>query len=120
MTTEQKRMIIRDMTVNEISSVDIPAIKGATVAIMKSAGIPIRKNAAEIAIGQAEPLFKAAEYGDAIIERAGEIGAETGTTPEKALLDHCGTDAVLIELAYGERAAEMAIMKARSDRLFAA
>jgi len=117
-TTEQKKMIIRDMTVNEISSVDNPAVKGATAVIMKSAGLPIRKNAAEIAVGQAEPLFKAADYGDAITERAGEIAAQTGTTPENALLDHSGTDAVLIELAYGERAAEMAIRKAHSDRLF--
>lgn len=55
-------------------------MKGATVVIMKSAGIPSRKNAAKIAIGRAEFLFKAAEYGDAIIERAGEIVAQSGTT----------------------------------------
>ena len=53
------------MTVNEISSVDTPAVKGATAVIIKSTGMPIRKNAAEVASGNAEPLYKASDYGDA-------------------------------------------------------
>lgn len=116
--TPPQKMIVRSLTVNEVSSVDIPAQRGATAVILKSGGTPIFKNAAEVAQGQAEPLYKAAEYGDAMLVRAGEIAAETGTTPQKALLDHSGTDPVLIELACAERCAEMAVMKARSARHF--
>lgn len=118
MTTQTKKQIIRSMTVNEVSSVDTPAVKGATAVLLKSGGVEIRKNAADVAAGRAEPLYKASDYGDAMIVRAGEIAAQTGTTPQKALLDHSGTDPVLIELAHGERAAEMAVMKAASDRRF--
>lgn len=114
----QPKKIIRNMTVLEVSSVDRPAVKGATAVIMKSAGTPIFKNASEVAAGAAEPLYKAAEYGDAMIVRAGEIAAERGCTPQQALLDHSGTDPVLIELACAERCAEVAVMKARSDRHF--
>jgi len=116
--TAQKKMIVRSLTVNEVSSVDIPAVKGATAVLLKSGGTPILKNAAEVAQGQAEPLYKAAEYGDAMLVRAGEIAAETGMTPQQALLDHSGTDPVLIELACAERCAEMAVMKARSAARF--
>lgn len=117
--TLPKKMIITDLTVNEVSSVDIPAQPHARAVIIKrDGGTPIRKNASEVAQGQAEPLYKAADYGDAMIVRAGEIAAETGTTPQKALLDHSGTDPVLIELAHAERRAEMAVMKARSAEHF--
>lgn len=118
MTAAQKKFIIRSMKVDEVSTVDVPAVKGALAVVMKR-GTPLLKNASEVAAGQAEPLYKAAEYGDAMIVRAGEIAAQTGTTPQKALLDHSGTDPVLIELAHAERAAEMTLMKARSDRHFA-
>lgn len=113
------RMIISNLTVNEVSTVDVPAQPHARAVIMKrDGGTPIRKNAAEVAQGQAEPLYKAADYGDAMIVRAGEIAAETGTSPQQALLDHSGTDPVLIELACAERCAEIAVMKARSSRHF--
>lgn len=108
--TLPKKQIIRDMTVTEVSSVDVPAVKGATAVLLKSSGAPIRKNAAEIAAGRAEPLYKAAEYADAMIARAGELAIEKGCTPEQALSQHCCTDPVLIELAHGERAAEMAVI----------
>lgn len=109
-------MVITDMTVTEVSTVDTPAQKGAVAVIMKRGGpsIDIRKNAAEIATGEAEPLYQASEFGDAIMERAREIADETGTTPAKALLIHSGKDRVLIELAIGERAAEMGLMKAKA------
>jgi len=119
MSAAPKRMIVRDLTVNEVSSVDIPAVKGATAVLLKSGSVAIRKNAAEIAAGEAAPLYKAAEYGDAMIVRAGEIAATCGCSPQQAFLDHSGTDPVLIELAHAERAAEVAVMKARSDRHFA-
>lgn len=120
MTVPAKKQIIRAMTVSEISSVDRPAVAGATAVLLKSAGAALRKNAAEVAAGQAAPLFKAAEYGDAMMARAGEIATDTGCTPGQALLDHSGTDPVIIELAYAERAAEVAFRKARTDRIFEA
>ncbi len=116
--TLPKKMIVTDLSVDEISSVDIPAVKGATAVLMKSGSVAIRKNAAEIAAGQAEPLYKAADYADAMMVRAGEIAAQTGTTVSKALLDHSGTDPVIIELAKGERAAEMAAMRSKQSAVF--
>lgn len=114
----QPKKIIRDMTVFEVSSVDRPAVKGATAVIMKSEGAALHKNAAEVAVGAAEPLYKAAEYGDAMMARAGEIAVEKGCTPGQALLDHSGTDPVLIELARAERWAEIAFRKGRTDRIY--
>lgn len=120
MTTQPKK-IIRSMTVEEISSVDRPAVAGATAVILKSAdmSLPIRKNAAEVATGNAQPLYKAAEYGDAIIARSVELSKQYGGTPEAALSSHCGTDPVLVELACAERSAEIAVRQARSDRHYA-
>ena len=117
--TLPKKMLVRDMTVNEISTVDVPAQKGATAVILKS-GTPLRKNASEVAAGEATPLYKAAEYADAMMVRAGEIALEKGCTPGKALLDHSGTDPVLIELACAERSAEIAFRKARTDAVYEA
>lgn len=114
------KKIIRSMTVFEVSSVDRPAVAGATAVLLKSAGAALRKNAAEVAAGQATPLFKAAQYSDAIMARAGEIAIEKGCTPGQALLDHSGTDSVIIELAYAERAAEVAFRKARTDAIYEA
>ncbi|MBH0111427.1 hypothetical protein I5E68_00495 [Novosphingobium sp. YJ-S2-02] len=116
--TLPKKMIVRDMTVNEISTVDVPAVKGATAVILKGGSVAIRKNAAEIAAGQAEPLYKAADYADAIMVRAGEIAQQTGVSVSKALLDHSGIDPVMIELAKGERAAEMAAMRSKQSAVF--
>jgi hypothetical protein len=120
MTTATKKQIIRDMTVLEVSSVDRPAIAGATAVILKSAdtSLPIRKNAAEVASGSAEPLYKAAEYGEAMIARSVELAKQYGGTPEAALMNHSGTDPVLIELACAERSAEIAVRKARTDSKF--
>lgn len=114
----QPKKIIRSMTVNEISSVDRPAVTGATAVILKSAGAALRKNASEVAAGQAEPLYKAAEYADAMMARAGEIAVEKGCTPGQALLDHSGSDPVLIELACAERSAEVAFRKVRTDAVY--
>lgn len=116
--TLPKKMIVRDLTVNEVSSVDIPAVKGATAVLLKSAGTPLRKNASEVAAGEAAPLYKAADYSDAMMARAGEIAVEKGITPGKALLDYSGSDPVLIELACAERSAEVAFHKARTDSVF--
>lgn len=114
--TQPKKMIMREMTVNEISSVDIPAVKGATAVILKCATVDIRKNASDVAAGAAAPLYKAAEYGDAMIARSVELAKQHGGTPEGALARHCGTDPELIELAKAERAAEMVTMRKRSER----
>ena len=106
------------MTVLEVSSVDRPAVKGATAVIMKSEGAALRKNAADVAAGTAEPMYKAAQYGDAMMARASEIAVEKGCTPGQALLDHSGTDPSLIELAHAERSAEVTFRKGRTDRIF--
>jgi hypothetical protein len=119
MTAASKKQIIRSMTVDEISSVDSPAVKGATAVLLKAEGAPIRKNASEVVRGQAEPLFMAADYSDAMIARSVELAKQHGTTPETALMDHCGTDPVLIELACTERSAENAVRQSRSDRHYA-
>jgi len=116
--TVPKKQIIRSMTVDEISTVDVPAQKGATAVLLKNGTTPIRKNASEVAAGTAEPLYKAAEYGDAMMARAGEIAVEKGCTPGQALLDHSGSDPVLIELACAERSAEIAFRKARTDAVY--
>ena len=118
--TLPKKMIIRDMTVNEISTVDVPAVKGATAVILKSASVAICKNAAEVAAGQAAPLYKAAEYGEAMVARSVELAKQHGGTPEAALMNHCGTDPVLIELACAERSAEIAFRKSRTDAVYEA
>lgn len=116
--TLPKKQIIRDMTVNEISTVDVPAVKGATAVILKSASVAICKNAAEVAAGQAAPLYKAAEYGEAMVARSVELAKQHGGTPEAALMNHCGTDPVLIELACAERSAEIAFRKVRTDVVY--
>lgn len=113
-----KKQIVRSMTVDEISTVDRPAQKGAVAVLLKSAGAALRKNASEVAAGAAEPLYKAAEYADAMMARAGEIAVEKGCTPGQALLDHSGTDRVLIELACAERSAEVAFRKVRTDAVY--
>ena len=112
-----KKMIVRDMTVTEVSTVDVPAQPGAVAVLMKS-GTPIRKNAAEVAAGQAEPLFKAAEYGDAIMARAEEIALAKGISAGKALIDYAVSDAVLRDLSCAERMAEAGLRKARTDAVF--
>ena len=53
-----------------------------------------------------------------MMARAGEIAVEKGCTPGQALLDHSGTDAVLIELACAERSAEIAFRKSRTDAVY--
>lgn len=114
--TQPKKMIIRDMTVNEISTVDVPAQPGAVAVILKSGTVDIRKNASEVAAGAAAPLYKAAEYGEAMIARSVELAKQHGGTPESALFRHCGTDPELVALAKAERAAEMEAMRQRKDR----
>ena len=119
--TLPKKQDILDMTVNEVSSVDQPAQKGAVAVLTKRAyaDTPIRKNAADIAAGTAQPLFKAAAYGDAIMDRASELGTQHGCTAAMALYNHAESDPVIKELAWAERAAEAVIMKRRSETLFA-
>lgn len=108
-----KKVIIRDLTVREVSTVDRPAQRGAVAVITKRAGSDICKNATEVARGEAEPLFGASDYRDAIMARAEELGEEHGCSASEALLRHSGSDPVTIELAKAERAAEF---EARSKR----
>lgn len=119
--TLPKNMIVRDMTVNEVSTVDRPAQPGAVAVILKSGAVDIiRKNASEVASGAAAPLYKAAEYGDAIMARAEEIGLAKGISAGKALIDYSVSDTVLRDLSYAERMAEAGLRKARTDAVFEA
>lgn len=54
-----------------------------------------------------------------MIARSVELAKQHGGTPEVALLEHCGADPVLIELACAERSAAIAVMKSRSERHYA-
>ncbi len=118
--TLPKKMIVRDMTVNEISTVDVPAQPGAVAVLLKSGAVDIRKNASEVAAGEAAPLYKAAEYGDAIMARAEEIALAKGISAGKALIDYSVSDTVLRDLSYAERMAEAGLRKARTDAVFEA
>jgi hypothetical protein len=118
--TLPKKMIVRDMIVNEISTVDVPAQPGAVAVILKSGAVDIRKNAAEVAAGEAAPLYKAAEYGDAIMARAEEIALAKGISAGKALIDYSVSDTVLRDLSRAERMAEAGLRKARTDAVFEA
>jgi len=115
-----KKMIVRDMTVNEVSTVDRPAQPGAVAVILKSGTVDIRKNASEVAAGQAAPLYKAGEYGDAIMARAEEIALAKGISAGKALIDYAVSDTVLKELSCAERMAEAGLRKVRTDAVFEA
>lgn len=117
---QPKKMIIRDMTVNEISTVDVPAQPGAVAVILKSAAVDIRKNASEVAAGEAAPLYKAGEYADAIMVRAEEIALAKGISAGKALMDYSVSDGVLRDLSRAERMAEAGLRKARTDAVFEA
>ena len=79
MTALPKKMIVRSLTVNEVSSVDVPAQRGATAVLLKSASVAIRKTASEVAAGKAAPLYKAAEYEDAMMVRARGCAARCRT-----------------------------------------
>ena len=118
--TLPKKMIVRDMTVNEVSTVDVPAQPGAVAVILKSGAVDIRKNASEVAAGEAAPLYKAAEYGDAIMARAEEIALAKGISAGKAQIDYTVSDTVLRDLSYAERMAEAGLRKARTDAVFEA
>ena len=118
--TLPKKMIVRDMTVNEVSTVDRPAQPGAVAVILKSGAVDIRKNASEVAAGEAAPLYKAAEYGDAIMARAEEIALAKGISAGKALIDYSVSDTVLRDLSRAERMAEAGLRKARTDAVFEA
>ena len=114
-----KKRIIRAMTVDEVSSVDRPAQRGAVAVIIKRDGgitMDIRKNAAAVAVGDEEPGFTAAEFGDEIMKRAEELGKERGVSAGQALLKFASTDPVLCELACAERTAENARLAKRSRR----
>lgn len=97
----QKKMIIRDMTVTEISTVDTPAQKGAVAVIIKSASADaaIRKNAAAVSEGEAAPVHTVVEYEEAMLRRAAELAKERGVTPERALAEGLTTDDTLRALS---------------------
>src|SRR3546814_7178312 len=71
MTIPQKRHIVSNLKIKEISSVDNPAQVGATAVLIKRADgdlTEIRKNAAAVAAGE-QPKFGVADYEDAMLDR---------------------------------------------------
>lgn len=102
MSTSPKKFIVRNLKLNEISSVDRPAQIGATVALFKRADegtVNICKDAAAVAEGST-PSFGVSQYEDAMFERAAELAAYHRVTPEQALSKHLTTDRQLRDLAH--------------------
>lgn len=107
MTTPQKKFIVRNLKLNEISSVDRPAQVGATAALFKRAddrAVNIRKDAAAVAGGSA-PAFGVSQYEDAMFVRAAELATYHRVTPEQALSKHLTTDPELRDLAHATEVA---------------
>lgn len=121
--TAQKRFIIKDMRLSEISSVDRPAQTGAIAVLIKSAngGVEtkevsfaiIRKSADAVAEG-GKPAYPRTAYEDAMLLRAEELAKSSNMTPEGALAKHLRSDETLRLLAnaadaasYHEHAARM-------------
>jgi hypothetical protein len=110
----QKRFIIKDMQLNEISSVDRPAQAGAICVLIKSANggveskevsfATIHKSADAVAEG-GKPAYPRTAYEDAMLLRAEELAIFHRTTPELALATHFRSDEALRVLA---RAADAA------------
>ena len=75
MTVLPKRHRVSNLSLKEISSVDIPAQTGAVAVLMKSAGasdVEIRKNAASVAEGES-PNYGSHAFEDAMMRRADEL-----------------------------------------------
>jgi len=109
-TTTQKRHVIRNLKLSEISSVDRPAQTGAASVLMKSAGgadptyAAILKSASAVAKGE-QPTFMRLDYENALLKRADELAAAQGITPEMALFKNLTTDGAIRELTNAYEAA---------------
>lgn len=120
--TAQKRFIIKDMQLSEISSVDRPAQAGAIAVLIKSANggveckevsyTTIRKNADSVSEG-GKPDYPTAAYEDAMFLRAEELARQDRISPQQALAKHHSSDEALRVLA---RAAEIATYNAYAAR----
>src|SRR3546814_8138381 len=100
MTIPQKRHIVSNLKIKEISSVDNPAQVGATAVLIKRADgdlTEIRKNAAAVAAGE-QPKFGVADYEDAMFACAAELAKDMQCTPEQALLKGLPTDPALSDI----------------------
>ena len=88
MNQSPRRMIVSNLKLTEISTVDRPAVQGALAVLMKSLApgddVAIRKNAVEVAKGDTAPGFTVAQYEDAMFRRADELGA---TVVQHSLVD---------------------------------
>lgn len=101
-----KRQRVSNLRLDEISSVDVPAVAGATACLMKRADgadatfdAAIRKSAAAVADG-ARPAYGVEEYEDAMLRRADELARDWRTTPEQAMMKHLTKDQTLRDLAH--------------------
>src|SRR3546814_1096703 len=94
MTIPQKRHIVSNLKIKEISYVDNPAQVGATAVLIKRADgdlTEIRKNAAAVAAGE-QPKFGVADYEDAMFACAAALEKDMRCTPEQALLKGLPTE----------------------------
>src|SRR3546814_1448859 len=116
MTIPQKRHIVSNLKIKEISSVDNPAQVGVTAVLIKRADgdlTEIRKNAAAVAAGE-QPKFGVADYEDAMFACAAELAKDMQCTPEQALLKGLPTDPALRDLAH---ASAVARVRASADEV---
>lgn len=108
-----KRHRVRNLSLSEISSVDLPAQLGARAVLIKSAGeapmtdTEIRKNAAAVASG-AQPTYSASTFEDSMLRRADELALRQNVTPEQALAKNLSSDRELMDLAHAAEVARCA------------
>ena len=108
-----KRHRVRNLSLSEISSVDLPAQLGARAVLIKSAGeapmtdTEIRKNAAAVASG-AQPTYSASSFEDSMLRRADELALRQNVTPEQALAKNLSSDRELMDLAHAAEVARCA------------
>ena len=116
MNQSPRRMIVSNLKLTEISTVDRPAVQGALAVLMKSQApgddVAIRKNAVEVAKGDTVPGFTVAQYEDAMFRRADELADKHRITSEQALAKGLNPgqigDRELMDLAHASQVASVA------------
>ena len=117
MNQSPRRMIVSNLKLTEISTVDRPAVQGALAVLMKSQApgddVAIRKNAVEVAKGDIAPGFTVAQYEDAMFRRADELADKHRITSEQALAKGLNSasniaDRELMDLAHASQVASVA------------
>lgn len=97
-----EKHIIRNLRLDEISTVDRPAQIGARAVLIKradGADVDIRKSAAAVVDG-GKAEFSVLQYEDAMLRRAEELGKDQRVSPEQALAKNLTSDRELKDLAF--------------------